>query len=94
MDISASKLRQVTAPCRGPATLGDEGARDGGQPGDDLEAGASAGVQGAVVAEVVEPTGKQPAGWHHLDAVKRLNAMLSQLDSRDRNALKLRASQL
>lgn len=31
---------------------------------------------------------------HHLDAVKRLNAMLSQLDVKDRDALKLRASQL
>jgi hypothetical protein len=31
---------------------------------------------------------------HHLDAVKRLNAMLLQLDRKDRDILKLRASQL
>jgi hypothetical protein len=89
--LDISNLCQGTAPSRGPATLGNDGEGDWGQSGDNLEAGSSAGGQGGVVA--FEPSSSQP-GWHHLDAVKRLNAMLSQLDSKDRNALKLRASQL
>ena len=49
----------------------------------------------ARVEVVVQTESKDgQTGLQHLHAVKRLNAMLSQLDSKDRDALKLRASQL
>jgi len=41
-----------------------------------------------------EDLSNSKSSLHHLDAVKRLNAMLLQLDRKDRDVLKLRASQL
>ena len=83
---SESSGQVATDVGNGPASQGadDEARHD---PEDTSEV--------ARVEEVVQTESKDGrTGWQHLHAVKRLNAMLSQLDSKDRDALKLRASQL
>ena len=87
---------------RTPANLRLEGAGRGawGGNGDALDGGSnrrergSDGGDGSIngTGEHVEE-GKKPAILH-VDAVKRLNMMLSQLEATDRHALKLRASRL
>ncbi|MFN9939192.1 MAG: hypothetical protein ACK56I_06930 [bacterium] len=96
-------------PSRTPATLAHGmglqglGEEQGGAGGYSI-AGAGPKSQAPVGGESVhagrggEETGGDMANkkstLHHLDAVKRLNAMLLQLDRKDRDVLKLRASQL
>ena len=61
-----------------------------------LAPGESVSVGGLGSSDVREEGGGGglSSSKSHLDAVKRLNAMLLQLDRKDRDALKLRASQL
>ena len=99
----------TTTPSRTPATLAHGNGLEGlgeeqGGAGGNSSVGAGPKLQAPFGRESVHAgRGGEEAGGdmankkstlHHLDAVKRLNAMLLQLDRKDRDILKLRASQL
>jgi len=97
----------TTTPSRTPATLahgngleglGEEQGGENSSVGDGPKLEAPFGGESVHAGRGGEETGGDMANkkstLHHLDAVKRLNAMLLQLDRKDRDILKLRASQL
>ena len=89
---SLAPIPSVVSASRAPVEL--YSANEGGGEGSTGKVGVAVlqvRVGGGGAQQLQDGNG---ASMLHLDAVKRLNAMLSQLDGKDRDALKQRASLL